>query len=248
MNTKSLLLIPAALALGAPTYAYIGLGFNFAVPLYTPAPAYHQVAVYQPQASPSAEQVTPAPGPGYVWIAGHWSNRAQQWVWLTGHWELPPSPSAIWVDGHWVQGSAGWVWVDGAWNIGSPPTPPPMPPAPPTPPSAPAGPGPGPAQPPAAAPTVAAPPPAAPSAPAPSTPEVAEGTVVYDTPPAPIVEYIPANPYPDYVWLDGFWGWNGGWYWVAGHYGRPPHRGAVWMKGGWSHGSRGWAWHGGRWR
>jgi hypothetical protein len=76
----------------------------------------------------------------------------------------------------------------------------------------------------------------------------ADGTVVTYDPPAPIVEYVPASPYPGFVWIDGFWGWNGGWYWTAGHYSRPPYRGAAWVAGAWVRGGRGWAWHGGRWR
>ena len=87
-------------------------------------------------------------------------------------------------------------------------------------------------------------------APAPSAqaPEMADGTVVYEDPPAPIVEYVPAAPYPDYVWVGGFWGWSGAWVWHAGHYGPRPFRGASWAAGGWVRASRGWAWHGGRWR
>jgi hypothetical protein len=195
MNSRSLLLLPAALALGAPSqaHAYLGFRFNFSIPLYYPAPAYTQVVTYQAQPSAAPERITPAPGPGYVWISGHWSNRAQQWVWLAGHWEIPPSPSAVWVNGHWIQGSAGWVWVDGAWTVGTPPAPPPSEPANAMP-QAPSAPPP--------APAVSS----APATPAPA-PEMADGTVVYADPPAPIVEYVPASPYPGYVWIDGFWGW-----------------------------------------
>jgi WXXGXW repeat (2 copies) len=75
-----------------------------------------------------------------------------------------------------------------------------------------------------------------------------DGTVVTDDPPAPIAEYIPVSPDPAFVWIGGYWGWRGGWFWNAGHYARPPFRGAAWISGGWAHGGRGWAWHGGRWR
>lgn len=246
MNSKFLLLLPAALLAGAPeAHAYVGLRFNFGVPifgipLYTPEPVYTRVS-YATQPGATSEVITPAPGPGYVWISGHWSNRNQQWVWLAGRWELPPSTSAVWTDGHWVQGSSGWVWVDAGWTVSTPPTPPAAPPAPPQPPSA-GVPAPG-----SPAPAVSAPAVSATTIPA-QGPEMADGTVVYTDPPAPIVEYAPVNPYPGYVWIDGFWGWNGGWYWNAGHYGRPPFRGAAWVSGGWARGARGWAWHGGRWR
>ena len=133
MNAKSLLLIPAAIALGAPShaYAYIGFGLNLSLPLYFPLAGRPATVVYQAPPQPVAEQVTPAPGPGYVWMSGHWSFYGQKWVWVAGHWELPPSPSAIWVGGHWVQGNSGWVWVDGAWTVGAPPSAPQGPPAPP---------------------------------------------------------------------------------------------------------------------
>src|SRR5580658_1957157 len=130
MNYKTLLLLPAAFALGAPApaNAYVGFRLNLAVPLplyfpatgyYYPTPVYAQTVSYDGAPGSRPEQVTPAPGPGYVWMAGHWNNVSQRWVWVAGHWEMPPSPSAVWVGGHWVQGSSGWVWVDGAWTIGA---------------------------------------------------------------------------------------------------------------------------------
>src|ERR1017187_2770252 len=244
MNAKTLLLIPAALALGAPNlaHAYIGFGLNLSVPLYYPAAGRPATVAYQAPPQAIAEQVTTAPGPGYVWMSGHWSNYGQRWVWVAGHWELPPSPSAAWVAGHWVQGNSGWVWVDGAWTVGAPVSPPQGPPVPPG--AAPANPAP--QAPPAEGPPapVAVP---APSSP-PPTPDMADDTVVNAEPPAPIAEYIPARPYPGYVWIGGFWGWRGGWYWNAGRYARPPSRGAAWISGGWAHAARGWIWHGGRWR
>lgn len=254
MNTRSLLLIPAALAMALPSHAnaFVGFRLNLAVPLYYPsagyyyaAPAYPQTVVYQsPQTGVAGDQVTVAPGPGYVWLAGHWTNVSQRWVWVAGHWELPPSPSALWVAGHWVRGNSGWIWVDGAWTIGSPPAQPQS--APPEPPSAP--PGVSAQQPAPGAPASAGVVPT-PSTPPPPSPEMAEGTVVTYDPPAPLVETIPVCPYPDNVWVGGFWGWSGlGWYWTAGHYAPRPFHGAAWVSGGWIRAGRGWAWHGGRWR
>ncbi|HXN36167.1 MAG TPA: hypothetical protein VN877_08340 [Opitutaceae bacterium] len=231
MNAKTLLIVPAALAIASTAHAWShwGFGLNLNLPLYYPTPGYARTVVYQAPPSSVAEQVTPAPGPGYVWLSGHWSFYGSRWVWVAGHWEMPPSPSATWVAGHWVQGSSGWVWVDGAWNVGSPPS---APGSPPSPPSVPA-------------PVAAVP---VPSTPAPAAVEVQEGMVVADEPPAPIVEYVPACPSPEFVWVGGFWGWNGGWYWNAGRYAHAPFRGAAWVSGGWARGGRGWAWHGGRWR
>ena len=252
MNSKALLLVPAALALFAPARAsaYVGFRLNLAIPLFYPAPAYYyptehytRTVTYQAPLRAEGEQVTVAPGAGYVWVSGHWSNSAQRWVWIAGHWELPPSPSALWVAGHWAKSNGGWVWVNDTWTVGDAPGA--QSAAPPAPPQAPADPAAGPAIPvaPAQAPAVAP----SPSTPPPTAPEMSEGTVVTEEPPAPIVEYVPACPSPDYLWVGGNWGWRGGWYWTAGHYSRRPYRGAVWLSGGWGRADRGWAWRGGRW-
>jgi hypothetical protein len=246
MNYKTLLLLPAALALGAPApaSAYVGFRLNLAVPLplYYPAVGYSypstvyaQTVAYDGAPATRSDVVTPAPGPGYVWIAGHWNNVSQRWVWVSGHWEMPPSPSAIWVAGHWVQGSSGWVWVDAAWTVGAA--------EPQSPPVAPGASVNGASEPPPSPPAAAAV--ASPSAP---PPEIADGTIVDYDPPAPVAEFVPAAPYPDYVWMAGFWGWSGGWVWHPGHYGPRPFHGAAWVSGGWARASHGWAWHGGHWR
>ncbi|WP_457351556.1 hypothetical protein [Roseateles sp. P5_D6] len=67
-------------------------------------------------------------------------------------------------------------------------------------------------------------------------------TIVVDAPPpAPYAEVVPVTPYTGAVWVNGYWGWNGGrHHWVPGYYERPragyryePHR--------WE--SRGGRWH-----
>ena len=35
------------------------------------------------------EVVPVAPGPGYVWVAGHWAWRRHGYIWVPGHWECP---------------------------------------------------------------------------------------------------------------------------------------------------------------
>lgn len=55
-------------------------------------------------------------------------------------------------------------------------------------------------------------------------------------PPEPQDERAPPPPGPDYVWVPGYWFWNGrGYVWHAGHYDVPPDRGAVWVRSGWVH-------------
>jgi hypothetical protein len=57
------------------------------------------------------------------------------------------------------------------------------------------------------------------------------GEVVVDAePPAPLVETVGIAPGPGFLWIGGYYHWYGNrWGWVAGHYERPPHRGAVWV-------------------
>jgi|ERR1035438_5851034 hypothetical protein len=57
------------------------------------------------------------------------------------------------------------------------------------------------------------------------------GEVVVDAaPPAPIYETIGVVPGPGYLWIGGYYHWNGGgWGWIRGHYEVPPRRGAVWV-------------------
>ena len=79
------------------------------------APVYY-VAV--PAAPPPAtvEGITPAPGPGYVWISGHWVWTGSTWAWQSGYWALPPTPQAVWVPAGWVHGPYGWYWQQGYWR------------------------------------------------------------------------------------------------------------------------------------
>lgn len=74
-------------------------------------------------------------------------------------------------------------------------------------------------------------------------------TVVrYAPPPQPVETVTVYAPGPGYMWVDGEWIWNGEWIWMAGHWGYPPHPQAVWIRGGWDRGSRGWSRSPGHWR
>jgi hypothetical protein len=80
-----------------------------------------------------------------------------------------------------------------------------------------------------------------------ASPLAAARVWVQVAPPAAVVETIPANPGAGYVWVGGYWTWNGAKYvWVPGGYVR--HAGA-WVAGHWRHvpGS-GWYWVPGHWR
>lgn len=57
-----------------------------------------------------------APGPGYVWIDGHWDWRGRSWYWAPGRWALPPRPNATWVPGRWTPQRGGHRWRPGHWR------------------------------------------------------------------------------------------------------------------------------------
>ncbi|MCG6961713.1 MAG: YXWGXW repeat-containing protein [Acidobacteria bacterium] len=62
-------------------------------------------------------EVRPArPGPGHVWVAGHWRWSGRRYVWASGHWARPPHAGAVWAAGHWARRGGGWLWVAGHWK------------------------------------------------------------------------------------------------------------------------------------
>jgi len=75
-----------------------------------------------------------------------------------------------------------------------------------------------------------------------------EAVVVQEAPPPPQAEVVPVSPGPDYVWIDGYWAWNGRWVWTPGRWKIRPHLRAVWAPGHWIHGRHGWVWAPGHWR
>ena len=70
-------------------------------------------------------------------------------------------------------------------------------------------------------------------------------------PPPPRREVIieTERPGPEFVWVTGYYRWDGVVYaWVPGHWDRPPRPRAVWVTGRWYHERRGWYWVEGHWR
>lgn len=59
---------------------------------------------------------------------------------------------------------------------------------------------------------------------------------------APVDVTVPM-PGPGYVWINGEWVWNNGWYWSAGYWAFPPVVGTIWIGGHWDHGR----YYGGHW-
>lgn len=77
---------------------------------------------------------------------------------------------------------------------------------------------------------------------------VQTATVVTEAPPPPPMETIVVAPGSGYIWIDGEWVWNGRWVWIGGRWAWPPHPGAVWDRGHWDRGPRGWNRTPGHWR
>ncbi len=77
---------------------------------------------------------------------------------------------------------------------------------------------------------------------------VAGPAYVVDTPPpAPRAVVRPAAPYANSVWVDGYWGWNGGVYaWVPGFW-TAPRAGYVYVQPRWIRRGRSWGFVGGYW-
>lgn len=71
--------------------------------------------------------------------------------------------------------------------------------------------------------------------------------VVDQAPPPAPVETVVVAPDPNYVWVGGEWVWNGGWFWVAGHWDAPPYPHAVWVVGRSWHDEHGWHTDHGHW-
>jgi len=72
--------------------------------------------------------------------------------------------------------------------------------------------------------------------------------VVTEAPPAPQVEVAPASPGPEYVWVGGYWSWQGRWVWMPGRWALRPAHHSVWVPGHWAARRRGWVWVQGHWQ
>ena len=68
-------------------------------------------------------------------------------------------------------------------------------------------------------------------------------------PPVPRVEAVLVSPGPRYVWLPGYYRWDGAAYvWLPGRYELPPRPRAVWVRPHWERERRGWYFIQGHWR
>ncbi|HVE54511.1 MAG TPA: hypothetical protein VNB23_14120 [Ramlibacter sp.] len=84
------------------------MGFGAANAQYT---AIVSVAPPAPQ-----YEVVPAPRSGFVWDAGHWEYRGNQYTWVPGRWVQARSGHE-WQERRWVQrGNGEWTLVGGGWE------------------------------------------------------------------------------------------------------------------------------------
>ncbi len=88
-------------ATATPSHAGVVVGFNVG---FAPPVAPVEVAVA-------------APGPGYVWVAGHYGwYPGVGYRWERGAWLRPPYPHAAWVGPRYVYGPHGRMFYRGYWR------------------------------------------------------------------------------------------------------------------------------------
>lgn len=174
-----------------------------------------------------AEVQPPSPGPGFSWVAGYWSWNGSRYVWTSGHYEQTPASAQRWEPPQWERVGNGHRFRPGGWrgaNNVAVPTP---------------------AQ---TAQTVNLQIPsqiAGTSALAIATP-VTTATVA---PPTNVQEAQPPSPGPRYVWVAGFWNWNGTQYaWVPGRWELPPEQSDGWDPPQWERDGSNYRYRPGRWR
>jgi len=96
----------------APTLILSPLAFAACAP--PPPPGRVYVVPAPPRER--VEVVTVAPGPGYVWVGGHWGWAGQSSAWVPGRSVVPDRGKSYWAAGHWAQDRHGWYWVEGHWR------------------------------------------------------------------------------------------------------------------------------------
>ncbi len=73
-------------------------------------------------------------------------------------------------------------------------------------------------------------------------------SIASQPPPLPREETIPLAPLPSSIWVPGYWSWNNGWQWVAGHWAQPPQGTTTWVPGQWRPQGQNWVWLPGHWQ
>jgi hypothetical protein len=76
----------------------------------------------------AAEIVEVSPGPGSVYVAGHWEWNGARYKWVHAHYLRRPAANLSWVEGHWQDTPQGWYWQEGHWTDAKAKLPRPYPP------------------------------------------------------------------------------------------------------------------------
>lgn len=71
--------------------------------------------------------------------------------------------------------------------------------------------------------------------------------VVSERPAEPEIAVRPAQPGPNYIWINGEWYRDGNSYYYHQGYWRAPRIGRTWVDGHWAQSGRGWYWVKGHW-
>jgi hypothetical protein len=204
---RSILILVGTCLVAAPfsiagTHVGVGIGFRIGAP--------PPVIVHEAPPPVVVEHAAISPGPGYVWVQGHYEWAGNRWIWMSGAWMYPPQPNARWVNGNWDPQTH--QWVASHWELPvvvAPTAPPPV--------------------------AMTTPPPVV-SAPAPVAAPVATEVVVAEPPPPVVQEVVVTSPGPGYIWVGGYWGWaHGRREWFPGHWERPPHGYHHWVEPRWEH-------------
>jgi hypothetical protein len=61
-----------------------------------------------------------APGPGYVWVPGHYMPVDHQWRWVRGEWAVPALPISVWIPARYDPKER--KWEPGYWQPDRPTT------------------------------------------------------------------------------------------------------------------------------
>jgi hypothetical protein len=62
------------------------------------------------------EVIGVAPGPGHLWIGGHWRWVGSDFDWVPGRWTPMERGFRHWAPGHWAHSRRGWFWAEGRWR------------------------------------------------------------------------------------------------------------------------------------
>lgn len=67
-----------------------------------------------PPPAPRAESRPASPGPGLVWVPGHYMPVKGEWRWVRGEWAGPATPASVWIQGQYDAEKK--TWSPGYWQ------------------------------------------------------------------------------------------------------------------------------------